>query len=147
MKNMIIISVIVMIMTIVNTHAEVYECASENQGKYLVALQDDSGILFRHENGYFQDIKAKVQVARAMDGGPVSVRATGNEENDWGSGGCFVMNTVTYLTINHSSRGDTGSTIQFFPDFVMNPDQTGCEHRSLPRPLVLPPQPMKCKLK
>ncbi len=147
MKNVIVLSLIVLIMTIVNAKAEVYECSSEKQGKYLVALQDDTGILFRHENGYFQDEKADLKVARAMDGGPVYVIALSQTGNDWSSGGCFVMKTETHIKISHNINGDTGSTIHFLPHFEMNPDQTGCDHRSLPRPLVLPPQKIKCSLK
>lgn len=147
MRNVILLSLVVLLMTIVNAQAEVYECSSERQGKYLVALQDDSGILFRHENGYFQDQKADVKVARAMDGGPVYVRATLHERNDWGSGECFSMRTETHIKISHNIHGDTGSTIQYIPNFEMNPDQTGCDHRSLPRPLVLPPQMIRCSLK
>ena len=147
MKNVILLSLVVLLMSVLNAQAEVYECSSEKQGKYLVALQDDSGILFRHENGYFQDQKSELKVARAMDGGPVFIRATSHEGNDWGSAGCFVMKTETIIVISHNAHGDTGSTIQFLPNFVLNPDQTGCDHRSLPRPLVLPPQKIKCLLK
>jgi hypothetical protein len=147
MKNVILLSLIALMMTIANSKAEVYECASDAQGKYLVALKDDSGILFRFESGYFQDQNAELKVARAMDGGPVYVVATDVEGNDWGSGGCFAMRTETHIKISHNIHGDTGSTIQYFPKFDLNPDQTGCEHRSLPRPLIVPPQPIKCKLK
>ena len=141
MKNVIVLSLVVLIMSIVNANAEVYECSSEAQGKYLIALQDDSGILFRHENGYFQDQNAEVKVARAMDGGPVYIRATSLSGNDWGSAGCFSMKTETHIKIGKTS------TIQYLPKFDLNPDQTGCDHRSLPRPMVLPPRPIKCSLK
>lgn len=147
MKNVILLSLVILIMTIVNAKAEVYECASDAQGKYLVALKDDSGIIFRHEHGYYQEQNAEVKVARAMDGGPVYVRASGLERNDWSSGGCFSMRTETHIRISHNVHGDSGSTIQYLPAFDLNPDQTGCEHRSLPRPLVLPPQAIICKLK
>ncbi len=147
MKNMILLTIVALLMTVVNAKAEVYECASEKQGKYLLALQSDSGLIFRHQNGYLQELESKVQVVRAMDGGPVFIRALQNDRNDWGSGECYVMRTQTLITVKHSSRGDTGSTIQFVPEFELNPDQTGCDHRSLPRPLVLPPQPIKCTLR
>lgn len=147
MKKVLPLSLVVLLMTVLNVQAEVYECSSENQGKYLVALQNDSGILFRHENGYFQDQEAKVKVARAMDGGPVYIVAAHSGKNDWSSGGCFTMKTETHIKISHNAHGDTGSTIQYIPNFILNPDQTGCDHRSLPRPLVLPPQKIKCLLK
>lgn len=140
MKNMILISLVAFIMTFLNAHAEVYECSSDKQGKYLIALQQESGIIFQNENGYFQDLNSEVKVARAMDGGPTMVIATSQLGNDWQSGGCFVMKTVIRFVINNTS------TIQFHPDFEINPDPA-CAHYSLPRPMVLPPQPIDCVLK
>lgn len=147
MKKMILLSLVVLFITALKAQAEVYECSSESQGKYLVALQNNTGILFRFQHGYFQDQDAEVKVARAMDGGPLYIVATDSGENDWSSGKCFTMTTETHIVIRHRVHGDTGSTIQYIPKFILNPDQTGCDHRSVPRPLVLPPQKITCLLK
>ncbi len=140
MKNVILLSLVVLIMTIVNAHAEVYECSSEEHGEYLVVLTADSGIVFQRKDGYYQELNSNVSVMRAMDGGPISIRAASSDYNDWQRIGCYYKRKTNQFTIHHES------TLQIIPEFQMNQDPM-CQRYSLPRPMVLPPQPINCKLK
>lgn len=126
--------------------AQVYECDAGAQGRYLIALKNDSGIVYKSENDFYQPMGGTVKVARAMDGGPTFVSARPAKKTDWSDNRCFAMTGAQHdFFIRLSSRGDAGSTLQFFPVFQVNPKKE-CENVSLPRPMVLPPQPINCEL-
>lgn len=140
MKNLLF--ALALFTTLSSAFAEVYECQKTDGKKYLLALTSGAGTVYSNENDYYQDLKGDSMVARAMDGGPTSVRLS-PAFPDFKDGECSKMIWAPVFTVKVNANGDAGSSIQYFPTFFQNPS---CSPRPIPRPRVMPAQPLDCNL-
>ena len=146
MKSMKFMFLVLGSICLVTAHGAVYKCDRTEDYDLLLALVDDSGLVFTNESGFFSNVAGEVSVAPAADGGPTIVSlATTSPTVDWSKEkGCWIIGHPDIrVTLQVSSVGDSGSTVQFFPRFVLNPNRPEC---SIPRVRIGPPQPINCNL-
>jgi hypothetical protein len=133
--------------------AEVYLCRSVNKGgsNLLVALNGDTGIVYSNGKGYFKELSGTTTVARAMDGGPISISVKPNSnKTDWDqNSGCWAYNgTGTNVTINSNSKEKNASYYYSYPNIERNPNRDPSDSNCAPELPSAPPAPryLNCKL-
>ncbi|MCB0393385.1 MAG: hypothetical protein KDD25_02425 [Bdellovibrionales bacterium] len=130
--------------SLAHASAAVYSCSEDKgKGEYLLALKDDSGIVYSQKEGFFQPLDGVVQVVRASDGGPTHVSVAPTKVIDWKKKqACFVTVGTRYnFTISVGSRGDRGSMLMVSPNIITRPNVM-CR---LPTALT-PPRGITCEL-